>query len=345
MLSPLSPVRIADLEVGDDRPVAIIAETASSHEGDPALALHLLQAAHAAGADFVKFQLLRGDALLTPDHPYYPAFQIIQLPPDAWERVAAEGARIGARLIAEVFDEESLALATRLPFVALKIHSTDLSNPRMLDGAAASRLPVFVSSGGATFAEVEAAVARLQARGAAGTVLLHGFQSRPTRIEDSNLRQIAALRGRFGLHVGYADHVDADSELAFVLPAMAVGAGARVVEKHITHDRTLKGRDYFSALNPAEFERLVNLLRAADPAMGRSDDTLSAAELDYRLLMKKSIVTARPLDAGARVGEADLHFKRAPVAGLAPLEASRVVGRTIVRPLAAHAVVTEEDLS
>jgi sialic acid synthase SpsE len=60
--------------------------------------------------------------------------------------------------------------------------------------------------------------------------------------------------------------------MAMALPLMALAAGARVIEKHITLDRRLKGRDYFSALNPDEFARLVTLVREADMALGRSDD-------------------------------------------------------------------------
>ena len=306
-----------------------MAETASSHEGDPALAVQLLRAAVAAGADLVKFQLLRGDMLLTPDHPKYGAFQQIQMPDSAWVGIADAAADLNARLVAEVFDEPSLALAVRLRFPALKIHSTDLSNPRMLEGAAASGLPIFVSTGGATCAEIAAALGHLDAHGARQVVLLHGFQAFPTRLVDSNLRQLWMLRSRFGRVVGYADHVDAETELAFVLPAMALGAGARVVEKHITLDRAKRGRDYFSALNPPEFTRLVTLLRDADLALGRADDTLSPPELAYRALMKKTVVAAAPLAPGVTLEPGHLAFKRAPMTGFSPMEAASLLGRRI----------------
>lgn len=320
----------------------MMAETASSHEGRAELALSLLHAAVSAGADLIKFQLLRGDDLLTPDHPKYGAFQQIQMEPAAWREIASEGARLGARLVAEVFDEASLDLASTLPFVALKIHSTDLGNPRMLDAVAGDGRPVFVSTGGATFDEVGIALDRLD-RGRGGTVLLHGFQSFPTRLEDSNLRQIGVLRQRFGRPVGYADHVDGDSSMAMLLPIMALGAGARVLEKHLTLDRRLKGRDYYSALNPDEFARLVALMHDADVALGRADDTLSGAELEYRALMKKTTVARQNLPVGHVLSDMDLAFRRAPLTGVAPMDAPTLVGRRLSRPLAANAVVTPAD--
>lgn len=338
-------MRIGGLVIADHEPVAVMAETASSHEGRLDLALSMLTAAVDAGADLVKFQLLRGDDLLTPDHPKYPAFQIIQMPAVAWKAIAAEGRRLGAHLVAEVFDESSVALALELDFVAIKIHSTDLANPRMLDRVGASGRPLFLSTGGATFAEVEWALARVRAAGARDIVLLHGFQSFPTRLEDSNLRQIPALRERFGLPVGYADHVDANTDMAMQLPLIAVGAGAQIIEKHLTLDRALKGRDHYSALNPEELRRLVALVRDASHARGRDDDSLSPAELAYRSLMKKTTVARRPLSAGQVLTDADLAFKRAPTAGLAPSDAGSWVGRRLSRAVAQDAVLVEEDFA
>jgi sialic acid synthase SpsE len=214
----------------------------------------------------------------------------------------------------------------------------------MLDAVAADGRPVFVSTGGSTFAEVALAIDRLTRGRTAGLVLLHGFQSFPTRIEDSNLRQIAALRARFGIPVGYADHVDGESPMAMALPLMALAAGARVIEKHITLDRRLKGRDYFSALNPDEFARLVTLVREADMALGRSDDTLSKAEIEYRRLMKKTTVARRELKTGHVIADEDLVFRRAPREGVTPIEAASLVGRRVGRPVAANDVLTREDV-
>ena len=240
-----------------------------------------------------------------------------------------------------MFDEASFRLAERLPFAAYKVHSTDLANPRMLDAVGGSGKAVFVSTGGTTFAEVEAALTRLRAAGARNLVLLHGFQSFPTRIDDSNLRQIGALRARFGLPVGYADHVDGGSPMAFHLPLMALAAGARVIEKHVTPDRSHKGRDYYSALNPDELATLAALIKEADSALGRGDDALSKAELDYRALMKKAAVAARPVAAGTRLAPEHLAFKRAPRPGLSPVDALACCGRTVAVALNENDVITD----
>ncbi len=332
-------------DLGEQSAVFIIAETASSHEGTPEIALQLLHAAARTGADAVKFQLLQGDALLTPDHPKYQSFQQIQMPDAAWKEIFSEAHRLGVSIIAEVFDEASFFLASTLDPFAYKIHSTDLSNPRMLRIVAETGKRLLLSSGGATYEELDTAMSCLQKNGCGEIILLHGFQSFPTKLEDSNLRQIEALHRRYGLVIGYADHVDADSAMAFTLPAMALAAGARVIEKHLTLDRSQQGRDYFSALNPDEFQRFVSFIKEGDVALGRQDDQLSPAEIDYRKLMKKSIVAAMPLDEGDILSEESLAFKRNPSVGLPPTKASALIGTRLVRRKEANALINLEDVA
>src|SRR5205823_1969384 len=98
--------------------------------------------------------------------------------------------------------------------------------------------------------------------------LLYGYQNVPTRVDDVHLSYMMKLKQLFELPVGYQDHSDGGGDEAFWLPAAAVGMGVEVLEKHITHDRSLKGTDHEAALNPNEFARFVRMVRQVEQARG-----------------------------------------------------------------------------
>ena len=326
----------------------IIAEIASAHEGNPDLAERLYRLAAETGADAVKFQIFRRDALLCHHHPKYASFGEIEMSAAAWRRLLQVAAELPPDLMVEVFDEESLALAEESGAVAAyKVPTSDLGNLPFLQRLAATGKPLHLGVGGAMLDEIDAAVACLRQAGAGERlVLMHGIQSFPTRLEDSHLAWIPSLLRRYGVPVGYADHVDAEErEWARLLPAMAVAVGARVIEKHLTDDRSRKGRDYYSSLEPAEFRSFVALLRQLPVALGGGDGVLGDAGTAYRYLMKRQAVAARPIGAGAPLQAGDVVFKRTGRAGLAPLEMTQLYGRAVGRDIAADEPITREDLA
>ncbi|MGB8276142.1 MAG: N-acetylneuraminate synthase family protein [Alphaproteobacteria bacterium] len=308
----------------------IIAEIASAHEGDPEFARRLWRLACATGADAVKFQIFRRAALMSRVHPKYESFGQIEIAPEDWRAILKEAGQGPAEIVAEIYDEDSLALAQESGVVAAyKIPTSDIGNRALVRAAVATGRRLFLAVGGAREDEIAEAVSWLS-DAKAQAVLLHGFQAYPTRIEDTHLARLPALRERYGLAVGYADHVDAeDRELARLVPAMAIAAGASAIEKHITEDRARKGRDHYSALDPAEFADFVALIRRIEQAMGSADPALGEAEVRYRNEMKKQAVAARALSVGARLGRGDVAFKRIGGPGLAPDGLEPLLGRAL----------------
>jgi len=187
--------------------------------------------------------------------------------------------------------------------------------------------PVILRIGGATLGEIEATANRIREQGNEDIILLHGFQSYPTKIENTRLKLIPSFKTLFGLPVGLADHIDAESHLALEVPLVALGFGANVIEKHVTHDRSLKGEDFESALNPSELKKLVGDIREIEKAFGPSSfGPLSADEVRYRRVSRKRTVAARPIKKGKAIAEKDIIFKRADD-GIYPDESRFVIGR------------------
>ena len=291
-------------------PVSIMAEAAQGYEGDPFVARLLVRAAAAGQADLVKFQLVYADELATPEYAYYDLFKQLEMPHDAWRRVADEARQAKLGVVFDVYGLESLRVARALGADAVKIHATDFFNEALADAAIAQVPRVFFSTGGITADEVDAFLAR-HAAASDRLTLLYGFQAEPTALDDNHLRRLTSLRARFPrLALGFMDHADGEGDEAGWLGVLAVALGATVIEKHVTLDRALKLEDSVSALTAAELGRYVARVRAAEVALGAPDLALTTAETAYRNRAIKVVVAARPLAAGTTLVADDVRLLR-----------------------------------
>ncbi|MGV1099878.1 N-acetylneuraminate synthase family protein [Thiovibrio sp. JS02] len=326
----------------------IIAEMACSHEGDPALAKKIIDGAGRAGADAIQFQIWSLKDMVVPQHPSYELLSRIELSQEAWAELARYVRKQypGMEIIACIYETKSLAFAETIGVDAYKIHSADLSNPLLLDEVSRTGRRIDLSVGASTLVEIENAIVWIRAASPETPIwLMYGYQSFPTPTNGIHLRYMMKLKNLFELPIGYQDHSDANADGAFWLPAAAVGMGVDILEKHITHDRGFKGIDHESALNPDEFVKFVDMVREIEAAQGIAvPKPFSEAEAKYRKYSKKSLVAGKDLAAGSVVGKEDLLFMRAETLGLPPDQAERLVGRTLKKPVARYACLTEEDL-
>lgn len=326
--------------------IIILAEVASSHEGDAAMALQFIDAYADSGCDAIKFQIFRRENLLSRFHFKYDAFGQIEIAPERWREILAAARARGVPVVVEPFDDASLDLAesSGIP-IAYKLPTSDISDHAFAQRIARTGKPVICGVGGATEAEIRATLDVLREANAAIVVLLFGFQSYPTDVSETHLRRLQQFVGKYPVRLGYADHIDAENDvLRFAVPAMAVAAGATVIEKHVTLDRAKRGRDHYSALNPNEFRSFSSNLRRAALARGDGAIRLSDAELEYRRVMKKQAVTTRALSAGTVLAVEHIRFKRTAQDGLVPHDLARVVGRRLRRDLEEDMAITEVDL-
>jgi N,N'-diacetyllegionaminate synthase len=219
-----------------------------------------------------------------------------------------------------------------------------MENPAFIRAVGAVSRPVLFATGGVAEAAVREA---LDLVGACPVGLLHGFQTFPTPIEEIHFRELAALRERYGLPVGFLDHTDGGSAFALVAPALAVAYGADLVEKHFTLDRTEKGFDYQSSLNPEDFYRMVELLRQAERARGDGPQGEGEGAKRYHKLMARSIVAGALIPRGEVLTSQMLAFKRTDIRfepGFAPRDSDRVIGRRATRPIQADETIREDML-
>ncbi|MEM3159496.1 MAG: N-acetylneuraminate synthase family protein [Nitrososphaera sp.] len=288
----------------------VIAEIANAHTGSAEKLARLVDKAAGIGADAIKFQLFSSQELLVADHPEIGLYKSLEIPDPEWKNIFRKLKDSNVKIFCDVFGIERARFANRLGADAFKIHSSDINNAELLQYVAKIGKPVLLSCSGCTVNEIDNAISVLKRSGNPQVVLMHGFQGFPTRISQINLNRIASLRERYGVPVGYMDHIDGGSDLALYIPLVALGLGAALIEKHITLDRSLKEEDYQSSLNPDEFARMVKMLREAWKALGTRSFEIVGDELNYRKNMKKRLVASKDLRKGAKISASDIALKR-----------------------------------
>lgn len=353
--------------------VYLIAEAGVNHNGSLDLARKLVYAAKDAGADAVKFQTFRADALasaaapkaayqerLTEAGSQLEMLQQLELSREAHETLLALTRELGLAFLSTPFDLGSLYLLDELGLTTIKLPSGEITNAPLLFETARRDKQVILSTGMSTLGEIEDALSFLAlgylapdaapslsaARDAyavpeartvleANVTLLHCTTEYPAPFEDVNLSAMETLRAAFGLRVGFSDHTP-----GIAAPVAAAALGAGVIEKHLTLDRTLPGPDHRASLEPTEFTALVTAVRQVEQALGSPVKVPAASERPNRAVARKSLVAALPIRAGEPFTATNLTLKR-PGTGVSPILYYDRLGRPAPRDFAADEVVCD----
>lgn len=340
-------VLIGERRIGDGQPVYVIAEAGVNHDGRLDDALRMVAVAAQAGADAVKFQVFRAEELTTAAAPaaeyqkkagatnQRDMLRRLELADADFARLRDECHNIGIEFLATPFSIADLQRLIELDIQAVKIGSADLNNTPLLTAAAQTSLPLIVSTGAAMADEIDAAFRLLERLAAAGRlVLMHCVSRYPTPVEEANLAAIAALRAAYGVVVGFSDHTR-----SICIGGWAAAAGAKVLEKHFTLDRTRPGPDHAASLEPGELRSYIEHVRAAQAALGSGRLGMSAGESDVRAAARKSATAARDIAAGEVFSDNNLTLKR-PGDGIPPGELAALLGRRAAAAIAADTTLT-----
>jgi sialic acid synthase SpsE len=334
----------------------VIAEIASNHNGDMQLARQLIVQAKEAGCHCVKFQSWSKDTIfsqqvyednrfLQDDYRSRSDFTLEQIVEafSVSEQELLEMREfcdeIGIDCASTPFSEREvdfLVDVLKAPFI--KVASMDLSNYPFLQALARKNVPVVLSTGLSTLAEIDKAVATIEGAGNRRIVLLHCVSVYPPRDEAVNLNNIDMLRDNYPAYpVGFSDHT-----IGIDIPLAAVAKGACVIEKHFTLDKSMFGWDHKVSATRDEMAAIVRGSARIQVALGSYRRILCEEERLNMPAYRRSIVAAHLVAAGTTITRADLDFKR-PGTGIAPENMDMVIGRTARRDIAADAIITSDD--
>lgn len=327
----------------------VMAEIGVNHDGDVGVARQLIDAAAAAGADAVKFQLFSSKLLLAREAglvAYQRAaaesaqelLSPLELTPEQLAPLVAHAHGAGLAALITPFSPTLVQAAVGCGADGIKLASPDLVNLPLVEAAVGTGLPLVLSTGAATLEEVGQAVGWLGAA-AARTVLLHCVSSYPTAAGDATLGAIRVLRTRWPqMAVGYSDHT-----VETVTGALAVASGACVLEKHLTLDRTRRGPDHAASLEPAALAEYVAAARQAYAMVGAMEKRVLEIEREVRAQTRQSVAAACDLAAGTVLGRGHLTVMR-PGTGIPAAGLGDLIGRTVRRAVAAGTLLSMSDL-
>ncbi|MCF4164174.1 N-acetylneuraminate synthase family protein [Zavarzinia compransoris] len=344
---------IAGRPVGGDAPCFIIAEAGVNHNGDIAMARRLIDAAAECGADAVKFQTWRTDALTRPD-ARKAAYQqdttgangtqadllrSLELTFDDFAGLARYAEARGILFLSTPFDPRSLSFLVGLGLPVIKIPSGEVRNHLHLAAVGRTGLPVILSTGMARLADVDTALDHLARAGGGPVAVLQCTSNYPADPADANLRAIPVMAKALGVVTGYSDHT-LGNECALAARAL----GAAIIEKHITLDHELPGPDHRASALPDEFAALVAGVRAVEKALGDGVKRPRASEGDVAAVAQRSLCAAHGLHAGDPISLEDLVALR-PGDGIPADRLDLVVGRRLTRDIAAGRPLGLEDFA
>lgn len=327
--------RLGSRTIGPDESPFVIAEMSGNHDGDLARALAIVDMAADAGADAVKLQTYTADTMTIDvdraefriDNPaslwygrtLYDLYAEAHTPWAWHEPIFARARERGIECFSTPFDHTAVDFLEALDVPAYKIASFENVDLPLIRRVARTGKPMIISTGIATFAEVDEAVAAARDAGCEQLVLLKCTSAYPARPDDANLRTIGELRRRYGCEAGLSDHT-----MGVGVSVAAVALGATVIEKHVTLDRSEGGVDAAFSLEPHELAELVTQTDAARRALGGVDLGPSASE-SSAVLRRRSLYFTDDIPAGGVLTPDNVRSIR-PGLGLAPKHLDALLG-------------------
>lgn len=333
--------------IGPDHPPYIIGEIGLNHNGNVDLAKKLIDCCADAGCHAAKFQSFGrertsrkvldarySEDILALEENLSELFDRLIFTRSELQDIFEHARRQRIDVFSTPFDIESVKLLQTLEVPAFKIASMDVVNLPLIRAAASTMKPIIMSTGMSTLGDIEEAVNAVKETGNSNLILLHCVSSYPASAEESNLRVIDQLSRTFGTLSGFSDH-----HPEIFLASAAIALGARVIEKHVTLDRSMKGPDHIFSLEPDELRRLVAQSRNVFDALGSGQKCVTPGE--YRTLqrLRRSLFANRDIPEGTLI-ESDMLVVKSPGIGILPKYMDLIVGRVARAPIHADHPIT-----
>lgn len=318
----------------------VIAEIGVNHNGSMDMAKELIHHAHAAGADYAKFQTFRAEGLASLAAPL-ASYQKVTSGHDSQQDLLKQlelsysdflelhdyAAKVGIGFLTTAHELESAEFVLGMNLDFVKVASGDVTNLPFLERVARAGRPVLLSTGMASFDEVESAVSVLTSAGLSlhDVIVLQCTTEYPAPATEANLLAMVAMGEKLHVPIGYSDHT-----LGHITTVAAVALGASVIEKHFTLDKSLPGPDHSASLEPEEFKAMVDAIRTVEVALGDGVKRTQPSEAKNKEIVRKSIVAKRFIAQGERFQEESMAVIR-PGNGLSPMAWHKVVGQVAPR--------------
>lgn len=345
-------IKIGNKFIGKNQPVFVIAEAGVNHNGRLDLALKLVDAAAATGADAVKFQTFKAEQVVT-EAGKMTVYQKKNLGKEKSQLVMLEKLELKEKFYKPIIKRckekgiiflstphggfESVDFLQKLGIAAFKFGSGDLTNLPVLQYAAKFKKPMILGTGMATMPEVKEAVACIKKTGNDKIVVLHCTTNYPCPLGEVNLLAMRTIAKATKVLTGYSDHT-----LGSEVPIMAATLGACVLEKHFTLDRKMVGPDHAASAEQVELKEIIADVRKIRIILGSPVKKPNKSDISLIKIVRKSVVAIKNIKKGQKFTRENLGIKR-PGSGLLPKFFSLIIGKIAKRNLLSGAIIKSAD--
>ena len=346
----MKAIKIEGVGIGKEYPCYIIAEIGVNHNGKLSLAKKLIDASIESGVNAVKFQkrdlksLYRKESLENPNSEsqgfeiLLAELQEVELTKNDYMEIIDYCKKKKITFLCTPWDMPSVDFLEELDIVAYKISSGDMTNFPLIKYVSKTRKPMIISTGMSKIEEIEKMVSFVKEQNIP-FVILHANSTYPSPIESLDLNLIPEFRKKFDLLVGFSGH-----EIGIIGSITAANMGAVIIERHITLDKTMKGLDHSSSLEPNEFKEMVSLIRLSEKAKGKPIKKMTRAEVLQREVVSKSIVCVLDICKDEIFSDKNIEAK-GPEKGLSAQYFFDIIGKKSPRDIKCGEYVLEEDMN
>ena len=347
----MATIQLNKLLIGENNPTFIIAEIGINHQGDVNIAKELITKAKYAGADAVKFQKRSITRILTKEGlkmPYenpnsfgktYGEHKIaLELSENDYNELFQYSKKLNILFSASGWDEESIDFLDKLGVLFFKMASADLTNFPLLEHTAKKNKPMILSTGMANMDIVTKAYNLVKSFNN-NVAILQCTSTYPAQFKEIHLNVIHTYKKYFpNAVIGYSGH-----ELGIAIPTVAVALGARIIERHFTLDRTMKGGDHAASLEPTGFEKMVRDIRHVEESLGSYEKMIQKSEIPIFKKLGKSLVSINNIPSDTIINKSMITTK-GPGTGISPMKINEIIGKKTIKDINKDTIIQESDL-
>lgn len=220
----------------------------------------------------------------------------------------------------------------------LKVASRDLTNLPLLEAMAETRIPIILSTGMSGKEELDDAL-NIITKYHNNISILHCVSQYPTQAENLNLLTISWLRKHYSQYtIGFSDHT-----IGIAASVAAVAMGAKIIEKHITIDRDMKGTDQKGSLGPDGVNRMIRDIRLTEKWMGKEGIFVEPSVAVSKIKLERSIASVRDLKKGDILTEKDIHLL-SPGDGIRWIDKDKLIGKKLNKDISKDEIIYLQDV-
>lgn len=331
-----------------ERGCYVIAEAGLNHNGSIKIAKELIDVAYNSKANAVKFQKrtiseLATKSVLEAKDIRFPEFgntyksirEHLEFSADEYKYLKNYSEQKGLDFIVTAFDIEAVDFLLELGVDVIKIASHSLTNIDLLSYLAKTKTKTIMSTGMAELEEIDTAV-QIFKKHKTPLLLMHCVSAYPTPLDECNLKMINKLSERYKIPTGYSGH-----EIGWLPSKIAVGLGAKAIERHYTLDKKMIGFDHKISLEPNELKKMIEDIRLVEKVLGNGQKSVSQTEQVTRDKYHVSMVSKRKINKGEILTKDCIVYKN-PGTGIPKKKENIVLGKKAISNIEENVLITKK---